>query len=69
MLNKSLLSNKDVNDFEYEAGFKVFYNMPPLDDRKQNAIINDFLSRIGLLNQPIGEKKDNSNKIFGLFRR
>lgn len=68
ILNKSLLLNNDVFDFEKEAGIKVFYNMPPLDERKRNAVINDFLSRLGLLGNP--EKQNaNSNKIFGLFRR
>lgn len=68
ILNKSLLSNKDITDFEYEANAKVFYNMPPLDERKRNGVISDFLGRIGLLSK-VEEKKENSNKIFGLFRR
>lgn len=68
ILNKSLLSNKDITDFEYEANTKVFYNMPPLDERKRNGVISDFLGRIGLLTKT-EEKKESSNKIFGLFRR
>ena len=68
ILNKSLLLNNDVFDFESEAGIKVFYNMPPLDERKRNAVINDFLSRLGLINIQ-GKNGNNSNKIFGLFRR
>lgn len=67
ILNKCLLSNKDIMDFEYEAKVKVFYNMPPLDERKKNAICDDFLSRLGLISKR-EEKKENS-KIFGLFRR
>ncbi len=67
VLNQSLLLNNDVFDFEKEAGIKVFYNMPPLDERKRNGVVNDFLSKLGVLN----EKNHNSNsgKIFGLFRR
>ena len=68
VLNKSLLSNNDVFDFEGEAGIKVFYNMPPLDERKRNAIINDFLTRLGLFNSN-PNNSFASNKIFGLFRR
>ena len=68
ILNKSLLSNKDITDFEYETNAKVFYNMPPLDERKRNGVISDFLGRIGLLSK-VEEKKGNSNKIFGMFRR
>jgi len=65
ILNKSLLTSKDVSDFESEAGIRVYYNMPPLDERKRNGIINDFLVKIGL----IGGPNNNGNKIFGLFRR
>lgn len=66
ILNKSLLLNNDVFDFENEAGAKVFYNMPPLDERKRNAIINDFLCKLGLFSS---NNNSASNKIFGLFRR
>lgn len=66
ILNQSLLLNNDVFDFESEAGIKVFYNMPPLDERKRNAIVNDFLTKLGLFNR---NSHNSSNKIFGLFRR
>jgi len=66
VLNKSMLLNNDVFDFESEACIKVFYNMPPLDERKRNAIINDFLTKLGLFNK---SSHGGSNKIFGLFRR
>lgn len=67
ILNKSLLTNKDITDFEYEARTKFFYNMPPLDERKKNPIFDDFLARLGLVSKK-EEKKENT-KIFGLFRR
>ena len=66
ILNKSGLLNNDVSDFEGEAGIKVFYNMPSLDERKRNEIIGDFLNKLGLLNNKSG---GNSGGIFGLFRR
>lgn len=66
VLNNSLLLNSDVSDFEGEAKIKVFYNMPPLDERKRNEIIKDFLIKLGLIN---GNKENNSGGIFGLFRR
>ncbi len=48
ILNQSLLSSKDVLDFEYESRLKIFYNMPPLDEReKKNKIMNDFLIKLG----------------------
>ena len=67
VLNQSLLLNNDVFDFEGEAGLKVFYNMPPLDERKRNAIIADFLSKLGILQ--VSTSSGGSNRIFGLFRR
>ena len=45
ILNKSLLSSKDVLDFEYEAHVKVFYNLPPLDEReKRNTPLIELLN-------------------------
>lgn len=66
VLNKSLLTNKDIVDFEYEAKAKVFYNIPPLDERKRNDVIVDFLSRIGLVKKDKHDKDDG--KILGLFK-
>lgn len=68
ILNKSLLLNKDISDFEMESGIKVSYNMPPLDERKRNGAINDFLARVGLITQTTAND-NNSGRVFGLFRR
>jgi hypothetical protein len=48
VLNQSLLSPKDVLDFEYESRSKIFYNLPPLDERERgsNALIA-FLIKMG----------------------
>lgn len=48
VLNQSLLNSKDVSDFEYEAKLKIFYNIPPLDERK-NYIeeLVEFLNKLG----------------------
>lgn len=63
MLNKSLLEQKDVKDLEYETGIKFIYNMPPINDRKKNDIIIDFLGVINLIDSPSSSEK------FSLFRR
>jgi len=48
VLNKSVLNNNDVSDFEYESGSKVFYNIPCLDEKlDNNKVINDFLIALG----------------------
>jgi len=67
VLNKSLLSNKDLSDFENESGIRIIYNLPPLNDRIKNDVIYDFLVKIGLVSSKNDSNK--SNKIFGLFRR
>lgn len=66
VLNKSVLSNKDVTEFEYESNSKIFYNIPPLDERNDNDSLNDFLSRLGILDMT-GSRKEDGSKIFGIF--
>lgn len=67
ILNKSLLSAKDVNELEHESGLRFIYNLPPVNDRKRNEVINDFIAKLGLINSGTNEK--DSGRIFGLFRR
>lgn len=48
VLNQSILSESDVKDFEYESKFKVFYNLPPLDERKEYIPgLVGFLNKLG----------------------
>lgn len=48
ILNQSLLQQKDVTDFEYESGLKIFYNMPPLDERADySKDLAGFLNKLG----------------------
>lgn len=66
VLNRSVLSAKDVEDFEKESGSKVFYNLPYLDDKLDNqAIINDFLLNLGF--SRIEEEKGKSG-LFSVFK-
>ena len=68
ILNKSLLNNKDIEDFEYEARTKVFYNLPPLDERRRNDEVLNLINSIGLSNVNDTNSKKSSGKILGLFR-
>ena len=62
VLNKSVLDNKDVSDFEYESGSKVFFNIPCLDEKlDNNKKINEFLIALGF------SRLGNDTKIFGKF--
>ena len=64
ILNKSVLSSKDVIDFEYESRLKVFFNIPPLDERnRNNQALDKFLVSIGFGKQDT----DKKGKILGLF--
>ena len=48
VLNKSVLNDRDVKDFEYESGAKIFYNLPYLDEKlDNNKEVNDFLIALG----------------------
>ncbi len=68
ILNQSLLSSKDVLDFEYESKLKIFYNMPPLDEREKEIMaLNRFLVRLGFDRQQIGEEEEKKRSILGLF--
>ena len=59
VLNKSVLDNKDVKDFEYESGSKVFFNIPCLDEKlNNNKKINEFLIALGFSRLSSGEKKN-----------
>ncbi len=69
VLNRSSLTNKDVNDFEYESNSKVFFNLPYLDDKKDHhKVIDEFLIALGFarLKSPNGSGK--GGKLFGLFK-
>lgn len=49
ILNKSMLTQSDVKVFEYESGVEIFYNLPPLDERKDSQLILDsFLEKLGI---------------------
>jgi hypothetical protein len=68
ILNKSLLDSKDVLDFEGEAMTRVFYNVPPLNDRAPNKILDGFLNKLGFIKQKTEENTEEKGKILGLFK-
>lgn len=68
ILNQSLLNSKDVLDFEYESGLKIFYNMPPLDEREKSIhVLNKFLVMFGFNKQNDSQEEEKKNKVLGLF--
>lgn len=64
ILNRSVLSEKDVQDFERESGAKVFYNLPPLDDKLDYIdTVNDFLIALGFSRF----NDEQKSKLFNIF--
>lgn len=51
VLAQSILSDNDVRQFEYETNIKMFFVLPPLDERNKNTeVLLDLLSRLGINN-------------------
>ena len=69
VLNKSLLNDKDVEEFEYESRCKTFANLPYLDDKQEdNKEIKTFLYKMGFDKLiPEGLEK-KSVKWFGIVK-
>ena len=68
VLNKSLLTVSDVKEFEYEAKVKMFYNIPPLDERKDHQMVLDsFLERLGVYT--VANNNQSSGGLFDIFRK
>lgn len=66
VLNRSVLDNNDVGDFEKESNSKVYFNIPYLDDKLDNHYeLEALLQKLGL-----NEKNDNEKggKLFSIFR-
>ena len=62
VLNNCLFSDKDASRFASEANIKLFYTLPPMNDRIDNSkILFPFLEKLGLYqridNNPSGERK------------
>ena len=69
VLNRSVLSDKDVADFESESNSKIFFNIPNLDDKKEyNKVLEDFLVEMEFLRfKPTGSQ-GNKKGIFSIFK-
>jgi len=68
VLNRSVLTSKDVSDFESESNSKIFFNIPNLDDKKEyHKVLEDFLIELDFHRfKPTGESK--SKNIFSIFK-
>lgn len=58
VLNKSLLSESEIADFEVETKIKVYYNIPPLNDKKDNSdVLLPLLVKLGYIKEEESAKK------------
>jgi len=73
VLNKSLLSENDVSNFEVEARVDVFYNLEPLNDKENcSSKLLPLLSKLGYVNYHKDDDDDDDHfgkkSIFSLFK-
>lgn len=67
ILTNSFVKQSEINDFESETNIKVYYNLPPLDDRKDSEEVKSLLLKLGFTKlTPISN--DNKKNILGLFK-
>ena len=68
VLNRSVLTTKDVDDFESESSSKIFFNIPNLDDKKDyHKVLEDFLVEMEFRRFKPSTGGKNKN-IFSIFR-
>jgi hypothetical protein len=68
VLNRSVLSERDVKDFEYESKSRVFFNIPYLDDKlDHHKVLDHFLINLGFVRLEEGNEEKNS-KLFNIFK-
>ena len=68
ILNKSLLDKKDITSFEVESRSSVYYSIPPLDEKQQNANhLLPLLQKMNLLDSYDVETSSSNDKFLGLF--
>ncbi|MGN1311611.1 MAG: hypothetical protein ACI4U4_01200 [Bacilli bacterium] len=68
VLNKSLLTESEISDFEAKSNIKIYYNIPPLNDKKNNdEILLPLLEKLGYI-KVAKEKPKKRKNIFNLFK-
>jgi len=74
VLNKSLLNEKDIDNFEIEADVHVYHNIVPFNDKEDcTSVIMPLLEKLGYVKVSFDEAPEDSNNsekkgLFGLFK-
>ena len=74
VLNKCLLSKKDIANFEVETGLEVYYNITPLNDKKDcSSTLLPLLEKLvyvkAISEEVVEKSSSNKNSIFSLFKK
>ena len=72
VLNKSLLNDSDIANFEVESDLKVYYNIPPLNDKEDvSKCLLPLLEKLGYIKAVEHEEKEETPKrnIFDIFKK
>lgn len=73
ILNKCMLDDKSISNFEMDTDIKSFYIIPPLDDTKDNSnSLRPLLEKLGYLEKEVEEvvveDKPKKKSLFNLFK-
>lgn len=73
ILNKCMLDDNGIANFEVNSNIKSFYIIPPLDDTKDNSdVLRPLLEKLGYIEkieeEEIVEEKPTRKSIFNLFK-
>ncbi len=69
ILNRSLLDQNDIREFENEAGLSVFHCIPPLDDKMdKHRVLDELLNKLGFdKNRPAADSS-RAARLFGIVK-
>ncbi len=68
ILNRSVLNEQDVRDFEYESRSKVYFNIPYLDDKlERHHNLDEFLVKLGFV-RINDSQEEKGSKLFNIFK-
>lgn len=68
ILNRSVLTEKDVEDFEHESRSEIFFNMPNVDDKVgESPALIELLLKLGFVKLD-SNFKNSDGKMFNVFK-
>lgn len=68
ILNRSVLNNTDVSDFEYESRSKIYYNIPYLDDKlDSHFVLDELLIKMGFVRLDT-DNSEKGGRLFNIFK-